>query len=111
MLKLGIALGLALVVAVLTAAVGLVQGARPLTILFRTGVSLGVFFLGGFLAVTLLQHYLERRLAEIKPQGKNIDIISKDGIIDNDELLNPPPATPEFKPFVPGNFDQVTAKE
>ncbi len=111
MVKLYMALGLALLVAIFTAAAGLVQGARPLTILFRTAVSLGGFFLGGYLTATLLQFYLERRFGGIKPRGKSIDIISKEDIIENDELLNPQPRAPEFRPFVPGSFEQVTAKE
>jgi hypothetical protein len=112
MLKLRVSLGLALVAAFLTAAVALVQGARPLTILYRTAVSLGGFLIGGYLAATLIQLYLGRRLAGVKPQGKNIDIVSKEGIISNDELITPPPeAAPKFSPFVPESFEQVTAKD
>lgn len=111
MLKLRVSLGLALVVAVLTATVGLVQGARPITVLYRTVSTLAGFSLGGYLAGCLAEAYLKRRLAGVKPKRQGVDIISKDGAIDNDELLNPSHATPQFSPFVPENFEQITAKE
>jgi len=111
MLKLRIALGLALVTAVLTAAAGMVQEVRPLTILYRTAMTFAGFSLGGFLAAMATEAYYRRRFADIKPKGKNIDIISKDGIIDNDELLNPAHASSQFSPLTPENFEKMTTKD
>jgi len=111
MIKLRISLGLALVVAILTAIVGLVQGARLITVFYRTVISLAGFSLGSYLAISLIEMYLKRRFDGVNPKRQKLDIISKDGIIENDELLNPSHAAPQFSPFVPENFEQITAKE
>jgi len=110
LVKLRIALGLALVVAGLTAAVGLVQGLRLPTVFYRTAISLAGFALAAYLAANLAESYVRRRFAGIKLKRNKVDIISKDGIIDNDELLNPTHATPQFSPFVPENFEQISVK-
>lgn len=110
MVKLRIAIGLALVVAVLTAAVGLMQGLRLPTVFYRTVISLTGTALAAYLAVNLAGAYFSRRFADIKPGRNKVDIISKDGIIENDELLNPSHATPQFSPFVPENFEQISVK-
>ncbi|HWQ62172.1 MAG TPA: hypothetical protein VN521_07665 [Negativicutes bacterium] len=111
MLKLCISLGVALVVAVLTATVGWVQGARPLTVLYRAMITFAGFSLVGYLAGLTVDGYLRRRLADVKPKRQSIDIISKDGIIENDELLNPAHASPQFSPLSPDNFEQLTTKD
>jgi hypothetical protein len=110
MLKLCIALGLALVVAAFTAVFGLMQGVRPVTVLYRAVVSLAGFTLAGYLAGIVAESYVRRRFEGIKPRGNKVDIISKDGVIENDELLNPSHASPQFAPFVPDSFDKITAK-
>jgi hypothetical protein len=111
MMKLRISLGLALVVAVLTAAVGIVQGVRPLTLLYRTGMAFAGFSLAGYLTTMAAERYLRRHFDAVKPKRQNIDIISKDGIIDNDELLNPAHASPQFSPLTPENFEKLTTKD
>jgi len=110
MLKLRIALGLALVTAVLTAAAGMVQEVRPLTILYRTAMTFAGFSLGGFLAAMATEAYYRRRFADIKPKGKKIDIISKEVLFDKDELLNPAHASPQFSPLTPESFEKLTTK-
>ncbi len=110
MVKLRIALGVALVVAVLTAAVGLVQGVRLPTVLYRTAISLVGGALAAYLAAHLAEAYFRRRFADIKVSGKKVDITSKDGLIENDELLNPSHATQQFSPFVPESFEQISVK-
>lgn len=111
MLKLRIALLLALAVAALTAIVGLVQGARPLTVLYRVAITFAGFSLGGYVAFLAVEAYYRRRFADVKPKRQNIDIISKDGIIENDELLNPAHASPQFSPLTPDNLTQSTTKD
>lgn len=111
MFKFRIAFGLALIVAFLTAVVGLTQGARPLTLLFRTFVSLAVFGLGGYLLGTLAEIWLARRLAKVNAKGQKVDIIDKDSAISVDELINPSHASPQFNPFVPDNFDRISTRE
>jgi len=111
MLKLWISLGLALVVAVLTATFGLMQGARPLTVLYRAGITFAGFALGGYLAGLAAEGYLRRRFADVKPKRQSVDIISKDGIIANDELLNPAHASPQLGPLTPDSFEQLTTKD
>ncbi len=110
MVKVRIVLGLALIVACLTAAVGLVQGLRLPTVFYRTAISLAGSALAAYLAVYLAESYVRRRFADIKPKRNKVDIISKDGIIENDELLNPTHTTPQFSPFVPENFEQISVK-
>lgn len=111
LLKLRISLGLAVVVAVFTAIAGLMHEARPTTVLYRMLITLVGFSLGGYLACLSVEGYFQRRFTDIKPKRQNIDIISKDGIIDNDELLNPSHASPQFSPLTPENFEQLTTKK
>ncbi|MDR7865482.1 MAG: hypothetical protein RIN56_01630 [Sporomusaceae bacterium] len=110
MVKLRIALGLALIVAALTAAVGLVHGLRTPTVFYRAAISLTGAALAAYLAANLAEAYIRRRFAGVKPGRNKVDIISKDGIIENDELLNPSHVTPPFSPFVPENFEQISVK-
>lgn len=111
LLKLGISLGLAAVVAIFTAVAGYVHEARLLTVLYRTLITLVGFSLGGYLVCLAVEGYFRRRFDEVKPKRQNVDIISKDGIIDNDELLNPSHASPQFSPLTPENFEQLKTKE
>jgi hypothetical protein len=111
LIKLCISLGVAFIAAVITATVGFMHDARPLTVLYRAAISLVGFSLGGFLAAILIEQYIKRRFPDVKPAGQNIDIISKEGILDNDELLNPSQPAQSFRPFVPENFKHLTVKE
>ncbi len=111
MLKLHIALGLASVVAAFTAAAGLVQGARPMTVLYRVLITFAGFSLGGYLAGLAAESYFRRRFTVVKPKRQNVDIVSKDGIIENDELLNPTHASPQFSPLTLDNFEKLNTKE
>ncbi|MDT8901318.1 hypothetical protein [Anaeroselena agilis] len=110
MVKLYIALGLALVVTVVTAAVGLAKGVRLPTVLYRSAISLVGCALAAYLAAYLAEGYYRRRFGGIKPGRNKVDIISKDGIIDNDELLNPSHATPQFNPMDPESLEHVSVK-
>lgn len=110
MLKLCVALGFALVVAAFTAVFGLMQGVRPVTVFYRAVISLAGFTLAGFLAGILAESYFRRRFEGFKPRGNKVDIISKDGVIENDELLNPTHAAKQFTPLVPDDFEKVAAK-
>lgn len=111
MIKLRLALGLALIVAFLTASIGLFQDIRPLTVLYRTFISLVVFAVGGYLIGGLLESVVDKWLAGIKPKGQKVDIISEDALSDGDELLNPPHAAAPFSPLIPDDFDHITTKE
>jgi hypothetical protein len=111
MLKLRLALGLALIVAILTASVGLVQGIRPLTVLYRTFISLVVFAVGGYLLGGYAEKVVDSWLASIKPKGQKVDIISEDGFVTGDELLNPSHAAAPFSPLIPDDLDKITTKE
>ncbi len=111
MLKLRLALGLALLVAILTATVGLVQGIRPLTVLYRTFISLVVFAVGGYLLGGLVESRVTSWLASLKPKGQKVDIISKEDYLDNDELLSPSHAAAPFSPLIPDDFDRITTKD
>lgn len=111
MMKLRLALGLALIVAILTASVGLVQGIRPLTVLYRTFISLIVFAVGGYFLGGLVESVAARWLASVKPKGQKVDIISEDGFVGSDELLNPSHAAAPFSPLIPDDLDRITTKE
>ena len=110
MLKMRISLGLALVVAVLTAVVGLTQGVRPLTLLLRISVSLALFGLGSFLLSSLAEAWLKRRLAAANAKGRKIDITDT-ASTSTDELINPSYTGHQFSPFNPDNFERLSTKE
>jgi hypothetical protein len=110
MVKLCIALGIALVVALFTAVFGLMQGVRPVTVLYRAVVSLAGFALAGYLAGIAAESYVRRRVDAVKPRGNKVDIISKDGVLEKDELLNPSHAAQQFTPLVPENLEKITVK-
>jgi hypothetical protein len=110
-LKLRLALCLALIVAVLTASVGLAQGVRPLTVLYRTFISLLVFGVGGYLLGCVAESFLTRWLESVKPKGQKVDILSEDGLLSGDELLNPSHAAQPFSPLIPYDFEQISSKD
>lgn len=111
-MKLRLALGLALIVAVLTAGFGLMHGVRPLTVLYRTFISLLVFAVGGYILGSGAELLLARWLAGIKPKGQNVDIVSEDdGLVTNDELIHPSHAAQPFSPLDPNELERLSTKE
>lgn len=74
MFKLRVALFLAVIAGLLTFISGLVNDTRPITALYRTGISLVVFGCGGFLLGGLAQTLLARTADTDQLKGKNIDV-------------------------------------
>lgn len=102
MTKLRIALCLALISSVMTGLAGVLQGARPLTVLSRTCISLLVFsalgyIIGGFggqLIGSLLQNQKER--------GQDIDIVSRQEPVHEDNRNS------AFVPLTPEKLERVS---
>lgn len=74
MFKLRVALLLAVIAGLLTFISGLMNDTRPITALYRTGISLVVFGFGGFLLGGLAQKLLARTADTAQQKGQNIDV-------------------------------------
>ncbi len=74
MFKLRVALFLAVIAGLLTFISGLVNDTRPITALYRTGISLVVFGCGGFLLGGMAQTLLARAATDTALKGQNIDV-------------------------------------
>lgn len=85
MFKLRVALFLAVIAGLLTFISGLVNDTRPITALYRTGISLVVFGCGGFLLGGLAQTLLARA-TDTELKGQNIDVT--DNLASNEQLSN-----------------------
>jgi len=72
--KLRVALFLAGIAGLLTFISGLMNDTRPITALYRTGISLVVFGCGGFFLGGLAQILLVRVTETVEHKGQNIDI-------------------------------------
>ena len=106
MLKLRIALCLALIVGTLTLTYGMLQGARTATIAYRSITSVVLFGFIGYGLGFIIENYLKKLLVEkdIK-KGQEIDIVIEQQPIE--ELSD----NPEFAPFTADNFQQMTRPE
>lgn len=103
MLKLRLALGLALVVGFLTLIIGVMNEARPLTVLYRMFISIGVFGLVGFgLAVWLERSLPQPEVVTAMLKGQHVDITSQQE--DMPEAQN---AEDTFEPFTSDSFEQI----
>lgn len=112
MFRLYVAFGLAVAAGLVTAISGLWQDLGTFTLSYRTLISIVIFgavgfFFGGY-AEVFVRGILETAL---NPKGQNIDITSKDSIIEADELINPSHAQKNFSPLTPNDFEHFTVKE
>ena len=102
MLKLRIALCLALVVGTLTLINGVLYGARTVTIIYRVAISVVVFGFAGYSVGVVFENYLKKLYDKETAQGQQIDIVSEQQTID--ELPN----ESGFSPFTSDNFQQIS---
>ncbi|MBC8016274.1 MAG: hypothetical protein H7X79_11095 [Sporomusaceae bacterium] len=102
MLKLRIALCLALVVGTLTLANGILYGARAVTIVYRVVISVVVFGFAGYCLGIGIEFFLKKLLLKGTDQRQHIDTISEQRV--TDELST----ESAFSPFTSGNFEQIS---
>jgi len=101
-LRLRIALYLALVVGTLTLTNGIFYGARIVTIIYRVVVSVVVFGLAGYGVGILFENFLKKLLEKKLAQGQHIDIALEQQTIDE------VPNESGFSPFTSDNFQQIS---
>ncbi|MEG6585907.1 hypothetical protein [Dendrosporobacter sp. 1207_IL3150] len=103
MFKLQFASGLSLVAGVITLVISLLSDARPVTVLYRTIISVSIFSVLGYLATGIIQNLILAKLEEKRSQtsGK-VDIVSEQ----EDVSLN---KDSQFDPFTPDKFEHITS--
>ncbi|MDR3563778.1 MAG: hypothetical protein P4N59_20410 [Negativicutes bacterium] len=84
MLRRRIALSLALAGCILTILVGFISDVRPMTIGYRSLISLLVFGILGYLIGGVIETFSDRVKADFVTKGQNVDIVSN-----NDEDIHP----------------------
>lgn len=101
MLKLRIALSLALVVGALTLINGIVYDARFMTIIYRVLISIIIFGIAGYFLGTIVEKFLKILVTKSTDKGQHINVVSQEDV--SDELV--PENT--FSPFSPEQFEQI----
>lgn len=101
MLKLYIALCLALVVGIFTLIIGFLNDARLATILYRTIISMVVFGGCGYFLGGVAENFLHSLLARFNIIDPEVDNISEQ------EITDQPPNTTPFSPFTSENLERV----
>lgn len=97
MLKLRIALCLALVVGTLTLLNGMLQGARLETVIYRMIISIAIFGFIGYGIGMIVESFLHKKLIE-KFQKNSLQ----------EEVLDKDMEESEFTPFTSNSFEQIT---
>jgi len=101
-LKLRIALCLALIVGALTLLNGMLQGARLETVIYRIIISIAIFGLIGYGLGIIVERFLENIVV------KNIEQGPKDIVNEEQPLEEDLPVDSEFAPFTSESFQQIT---
>ena len=101
MLKLRIAICLALFVSTLTMVVGLVNEARFTTIIYRTIVSFLCFGACGFVFGSIAERFLHNFLQKLTNKGQKVDSVSAEAPLQQEEQAA------VFSPFNPDNFEHI----
>lgn len=102
MLKLRIALCLALVVGILTLINGILNDARMTTIIYRVVISIVIFGVVGYILGVVGEKIYKELVAENSVPGQHIDIVSEQPM--NDEVVS----ESEFSPFASDSFEQIS---
>ena len=105
MLKLRIALGLALIVGTLTLTNGLLQGARAATIVYRTIISVVIFGFMGYGLGFITERYFGKVMEKDINKGQEIDVVSEE------QSLEELSSKSEFAPFIAENFQKMKRPE
>jgi hypothetical protein len=98
-LKLRIALYLALIVGALTLLYGMLQGARLETVIYRIIVSIAIFGIIGYGLGIIVERFLKN---VAQGQKKDQDIVNEK------QPLDDAPKDSEFAPFTSSSFQQIT---
>ncbi len=101
-MKLRVTLCVALIVGTLTLIIGLLRDARLVTILYRTGISVIIFGICGYMISNLVENYLIRFLSQSKPKGQKVDIVSEQ------EEVGVVHSEPIFSPFTSDSLERVS---
>ena len=101
-LRLRIALCLALVVGTLTLTNGILYGARAITIIYRVAISVVVFGFAGYFVGVVLEKFFKKILVKKVAQDQHIDLALDQQ--NSDQLPN----ESGFSPFTSDNFQQIS---
>jgi Na+/glutamate symporter len=102
-LKLRIALCLALIVGTLTLLNGMLQGARLETVIYRIIISIAIFGIIGYVLGIIVERFLQKKL-----EVKNRDQGQKEESVNEEQFLDDLPKDSEFAPFTSNSFQQIT---
>lgn len=105
MLKLRIALCLALVVGTLTLTNGLLHDARMATIIYRVVISVVLFGVIGYVLAVVGERFYKSVMEKNIAQGQPADIVSEQS--SDDDKNSESEAESEFSPFASDNFEQI----
>lgn len=103
MYKLRFAGCLSLVVAILTLTISVVHGARPMTILYRTLISIAIFGIAGFIFGGIVERFFGRTLSSQSPKEDQGELVGEDKKIENKVAAE----SADFTPFTPENLAHV----
>ncbi|CUH96113.1 hypothetical protein P22_2201 [Propionispora sp. 2/2-37] len=103
MYKLRFAGCLALVVAVLTLTISVVHGARPMTILYRTFISIGIFGISGFIFGSIVERFFGHILSSLRPQEDQDDLVEGVKKVESKNATK----SVDFTPFTPENLARI----
>lgn len=108
MFKLRAALLLATLAGFITIISGILNDTRPVTALFRAGISAIVFGCCGFLISSMTETFWRRVSEKLNRKGQSVDIIS-DGDAGDDFAFSQSSqvAEEEFRPFTPDMVKRV----
>lgn len=102
MLKLRVALCLALVVGTLTLTNGIFYGARLMTIVYRVLISLIIFGFAGYFLGVVAEKFLKELLLKYTDPVQDIDVVTEE------EITEGLPPENGFSPFTTENFEQIS---
>ena len=102
MLKLRIALCLALIVGSLTLINGVVYGARTMTVLYRVIISVVIFAFLGYGLGIIIEKFLQRIINDKTEEEQQVI---------QEETIAEVPIEAEFNPFTSDNFEQISRPE
>lgn len=100
-LKLRISLYVATISSILTLLVGAFNGIALTAIVYRTLVSLVLFAVLGYTCGQFAERFWQKKVEQLEPTCKNIDITSSDEHRDESPIS-------EFTPLNPENFENIT---
>ncbi len=109
MLKLYVALGLALVVGTLTLTNGILHGARFMTIFYRVLISIAIFGIAGYFLGFAVEKFVNELLVkDAAANEQQIDIASQEEEAETEVAAEEGLTENTFSPFASENFEQIS---